>query len=478
MMKELHIIDGHKTDHPSENNPNPPPSPKWSLKDNSALVVPILIVVLCISVILDAWLGGPLDEAFKQIARNWRGCLLLFIGTVIMSCMCLLIWLTVRLLLTRRQEEQHFRAKINEFKSELRNEAGSWSRFDNPQSPLLPIIYAAKVLEQITQPILDISHAALEKAIQEHIESSTFCMQPEDYATFVAEADLEYGPQDAHVETIRLMGSMVGFAAVLPHALRNHTCVCATSNVFCNLELLVPYYPIYLEYTLYLVAQYAYSVLFHCENVKEKLDTDKKITITIVYTEHDLVTAAIDMVGSRFATLQALDVSLAQKTVSGIVPQEGFKAWRKDDAEKYQRYSSALGSTFDYWRRIGNMEIWELSKVENKLQLSVTNPHWFSLPKKPWNVSIPDPKDWPKLMEELKKHPEKTKNDPFIIEEDYDIKKFLEHFMEILRIKCQSIRFTIIPTIDRPALWHNCVCGCNTIDGYRQFLKKELTTTK
>jgi hypothetical protein len=477
-MKELHIIDGYKTAHPSKQNPTPPPSQKWSFRDYSIIVISTLAVVLCIAIITGAWLGGYLGEAFQKIARNWQGCLLLFVGSVVMSCILFLIGLLLRLLITKRQEELRVRVTTDELKNALRDEAGSWIRFDNVQSPLLPIINAAEVFGRLTQPILDISHAALEKAIQEHIESSTICMRPEDYAIFVTEADQEYGPRDAHVDKIRLMGSMVGFAAVLPQALRDHTCVCATSNVFCNLELLVPYYPIYLEYTLYLVAQYAYSVLFHCKNVKERLDADRKITVTIVYCEHDLVTAAIDMVGSRFATLQALDVSLAQKTVSGIVPQEGFKAWRKDDAEKYERYSSALGSAFDYWRGIENLEIWELSKVKNKLQLSVTNRHWSSLPRRPWNVSIPDPAAWRKSIEELKKHPEKSQNEPFVVQEDYDIRNFLEHFMEILRIKRQSIRFTIIPTIDRSDLWRNCICGCNTIDGYRQFLNRELRPAK
>lgn len=209
---------------------------------------------------------------------------------------------------------------------------------------------------------------------------------PWEYMALLEEADREYEKKHPgqHIGSVALHGTMVGFAFLLPEALRNHAC--RAKGQFKELEIFASDAIVeiagqkksLLHYPLWLVARLAADLTSQCESFRraEAGGSPPKLTIIIAYYPHDILNAVIHLPPDQVVALQALDNDGLRRVLEGEELQVGFRHVNASTKpEAYERFEAALiNLRQSFWR---TKEIWSISSDgAGNPTVSIANPHW------------------------------------------------------------------------------------------------------
>ncbi|MCX6580143.1 MAG: hypothetical protein NT166_08155 [Candidatus Aminicenantes bacterium] len=224
------------------------------------------------------------------------------------------------------------------------------------------------------------------KEAQRLVFKSMWISQPWEYITEIERADKEVSGKNAaytHINSITLYGTMVGFAFLLPEALRNH--LCRAKNQFHTLWLYASDAKLatidgekpLVNYPLYLTAQLV-SILLECKSFLELLKSDDfQFTIKIGYFPHDLFNAVIHLSNHEIAILQALDRDGLARILNGEELQYGTRFINTpEEIGAYERFATAIANLNNTFKR--KREIWTIRGCGGKDTpvIKIENPHW------------------------------------------------------------------------------------------------------
>ena len=202
-------------------------------------------------------------------------------------------------------------------------------------------------------------------------------VMPEKYSRFIKEVKDE---KHEEIETLKLMGSMVGFYCLLPLSIRNHFCE-SKPNV--HVELIATDVELSNTNTgtdtegklwLYPLGLVVASLLSIVEQCKKEWTTRKSIDFKISYLPYDILEALLIIGNHKLAILQALGPENIEIILSKR--QVGFIVENGDPEKQFDRYVNAFNGTL---RALSNrQEIWKLTAENKEVENLVISgkPHW------------------------------------------------------------------------------------------------------
>lgn len=211
--------------------------------------------------------------------------------------------------------------------------------------------------------------------------------RPGDYANLIKCADEMPSGGGEHIKTITLLGTMVGFAFLLPEAIRYHAC--RSEGKFNVLKLIASDAEVPAEhggegrklfyYPLYLIASLVRDLFAKCTNFAGFFEKGQNggFDIETVYTANDMIPAAILLEDREIATLQALDSKTFKAILEGKELQPGFR-YQNDEARKdaFNRLRYAVEDLAKNGAPEICRELWQFRSENNVIVLSVQEPHW------------------------------------------------------------------------------------------------------
>jgi hypothetical protein len=255
---------------------------------------------------------------------------------------------------------------------------------------------------------------------------------PWEYINFVETVDRDYEKANPgrHIERIRLYGTMVGFAFLLPEAIRNHACRAGMD--FHELELVASDADIDVEhqskhlvlYPLWLTASVVNELLFVCTNFRKNIQEGSlQFSIKIAYLPFDLLAAAIDL-PKRIGILQALDHKGLLRVLKEGKLQVGFFYDDTDKRYEYERYKEAIANQLGAYKR-RKKEVWKVSSIaSNSPILTIENPHWVANND---GSSV-------KILLTATEYDETTPTNPVTLTGEDQIRAFLKRFKDVIQI--------------------------------------------
>jgi hypothetical protein len=199
-------------------------------------------------------------------------------------------------------------------------------------------------------------------------------VKPEGYSRLIKEVKNE---KQEEIDTLKLMGSMVGFYCLLPLSIRNHFCE-SKPNVHIELiatDIELP--SIGTEgnlwlYPLGLVVKSLLSIVSQCE---KKWTDSRSIDFKISYLPYDILEALLIIGNHKLVNLQALgpeniEIILSNKRQVGVIVE-------KDDPEKqFDRYINVFNRTLSALD--ARQETWKLTTADKQvIELEISGkPHW------------------------------------------------------------------------------------------------------
>ncbi len=222
---------------------------------------------------------------------------------------------------------------------------------------------------------------------KEKLRRELWLSRPWEYVDFIHKVDQKHAAQQSgrHIETITLYGTMVGFAFLLPEALRNHAC--RAGQEFRSLRLIASeaetdlgpdtLHRDLVHYPIYLVARLVHYLLATCEKFPKSLANGAEFDIEILYVSHDLISAAILLGNEEVAILQALD----SKTFADILSlkdfQPGFRYPNEGQRSgAFDRHKAALEHMVQNITSHNHLERWQFRASKKSVTLRITKPHW------------------------------------------------------------------------------------------------------
>jgi len=211
---------------------------------------------------------------------------------------------------------------------------------------------------------------------------------PWEYMALLEKADAELRADrdqpERHIESVALYGTMVGFAFLLPEALRNHACrakeqlqqfsihASDATIVIDNQDKALVHYP------LWLVGQLVLELTQTCQSFKALLARKKphRLSIVVAYLPHDILHACIHLPPREIAVLQALDIKGLQRILNGQELQVGFRHINSEEkVEAYDRFAAAMTNIDRTHRR--KKERWTITgDGSGNQKIIVDDPHW------------------------------------------------------------------------------------------------------
>ena len=265
--------------------------------------------------------------------------------------------------------------------------------------------------------------------------------KPWEYIDFIEKADdkiVNSTSLQKHIERITLYGTMVGFAFILPEALRKQACraqeqLKSITIIASDEETIVGDSSRQLVcYPLWLIVRLT-QLLLECNRfISPIISGCHDFNIKIGYLPHDVFTAAIHLPPNEMVVLQALDSLALIRVLEGIEMQRGF-LYTNENAKNdlYDRYVAVLRSLENQFytnakrKREGQRkrEKWRFVGTGGNLVLEISNPHWT------WNNNAID-----KILskEEYDEADDRVLTFPT---SNISIKSFLDMFLQRLQME-------------------------------------------